>query len=536
MSSSAIRTLARPCPLSALVVPGLVFMAAAVVLMAVTLYDADRPAVAAAWGGITLAAWLAGLICVTSGPLYGDLGLARWKIGPWMLAWCALTSGIATLTWSQPQSGTSAQIAVTSVSRALWLVAVAMTAWAAGYAAGPGRPGRRLAARGVAAVSRRFGEEVRSPATPWLLYGIATAARLATLATTGRFGYVGNAAPAFTSANGYGQVFGDLALLAPLAVAAAALQVFRERRRGARVTLAVLFLAELAAGTAAGGKQNFIITVLAVAVPLSAARFRLPRTALIVAGAVFLVVIVPFNQAYRDTARGGPVTLTASQAADEAPGLLREAADSGALAAVPASLSYLLVRLSAIDTPAVILQRTPGQVPFISADQLAEIPVANLVPRALWPGKPLLTAGYQFGQEYFGASPSIYSTDAITPAGDLYRHGGWVPVLVGMFLLGCAVRLLDAADIRTNPHAVFLVLLFLPGIAKGEADWVTLVAGIPANVGVLWLAVALTFRRRPLSARDDECDALSHRHDMSLGQPGQLTPAHRPIEPRARAG
>lgn len=480
-----------------LVVPGLAFMAGAAVLLALTLADADHPAVAVVWGGIGLAAWCSGLLCVLSGPLYGDLGLARWKTGPWMLAWCALTSGIATVTWNQPQQGAAAQIALDSVLRALWLVAVAMTALAAGYAAGPGRLLRRLAERGMAAVRRRSGEDVRSPAAPWLLYGIATAARLATLATAGRFGYIGNAGAAFTGATGYGQVFADLALLAPLAVAAAALQAFRERRKGARVTLVVLFLAELAVGTAAGGKQNFIITVLAVAVPLSAVRFRLPKTALLAAGAVFLLVIVPFNSAYRDAARGGPVTLTASQAASEAPGLLRQAAGSGALAAVPASVSYLLVRLRAIDTPAVIMQRTPGQVPFISAAQLAEAPVANLVPRALWPGKPLLTAGYQFGQQYLGASSSAYSTDAITAPGDLYRHGGWVPVLAGMFLLGCAVRLLDlAADIRASPHAVFLVLLFLPGIAKGEVDWVTLVAGIPSGVAVWWLAVALTFRRK----------------------------------------
>jgi hypothetical protein len=219
---------------------------------------------------------------------------------------------------------------------------------------------------------------------------------------------------------------------------------------------------------------------------------------LLAAGAVFLIVIVPFNGAYRDAARRGTVTLTASQAAAQAPGILRETVGGDVLAAVPASLTYLLVRLRAIDTPAVIMQRTPSQIPFISVAQLAEIPAANLVPRALWPGKPLLIAGYQFGQEYFGASPSVYSTDAITPAGDLYRHGEWVPVLAGMFLLGCAVRLLDAeVAVRANSHTVFLVLLFLPGFAKGEADWVTLMASIPAWAAVWWLAVALTFSRRP---------------------------------------
>jgi threonine/homoserine/homoserine lactone efflux protein len=66
-----------------------------------------------------------------------------------------------------------------------------------------------------------------------------------------------------------------------------------------------------------------------------------------------------------------------------------------------------------------------------------------------------------------------------------------------MFVLGCLVRLLDGAlDVRVNPHAVFLVLLFFPTLVKSEDDWISTVAGIPVTI-LLWLvAVTLTFRRR----------------------------------------
>ena len=106
-----------------------------------------------------------------------------------------------------------------------------------------------------------------------------------------------------------------------------------------------------------------------------------------------------------------------------------------------------------------------------------------MVPRAVWPGKPILATGYQFSQQYYELSASVYTASAITPIGDLYRHGGWIPVIAGMFLLGCGVRLLDdVLDVRSNPHAIFLVLLLFPTLVTEEQDWATLLAGIPTTL------------------------------------------------------
>ena len=192
----------------------------------------------------------------------------------------------------------------------------------------PGRAGTASAAlrrKVMAALSLRFAPEVRSPLAPWILYAVGTAAGAATAATTGRFGYLGNAQSAITTASGYQQVLNDLSYCAPLAVAAAALQVYRERVPGAGVTLAVLFLAQITIGAAAGGKQSYIIAVLAVAIPFTTARRRARRgpaafMALGLAGLMFLLVVIPFNQAYRSNVRsasGG--SLSVRQAFDAAP-------------------------------------------------------------------------------------------------------------------------------------------------------------------------------------------------------------------------
>jgi hypothetical protein len=164
---------------------------------------------------------------------------------------------------------------------------------------------------------------------------------------------------------------------------------------------------------------------------------------------------------------------------------------------LPGSVTYLFQRIREIDSPAIILQRTPSQIAFSSPSQLIEAPLADLVPRAIWHGKPILATGYKFSQQYYGLPSTVYTSSAVTPVGDLYRHGGWIPVIAGMFLLGCGVRPLDdVIDVRTNPHAVFLVLLLFPSLVQGENDWVTLLASIPGTMLVWLSAVILTFHPR----------------------------------------
>jgi len=392
------------------------------------------------------------------------------------------------------------QIAVTSVLRALWLVALGMTFWAIGYFVGPSHLLRRLASRGVAALADRRTYTVRNQFTPWLIYAVGVIARILATATTGRFGYVGNPVPALSTATGYNQVLTELSFLCPIAVCAAALQVYRERVPGARITLTVLSVAELAFGAAAGGKQSFVVVVLAVVVPMSAARRRLPRAAVVAGILIFLVVVIPFNKAYRIAVRGGSAPLSTSQAIDDAPAILRQALTNQSLISTLAnSTTYLLQRDQEIEGPAIILQRTPGQIAFNSPIQLIEAPLVDMVPRAIWPGKPIFSPGYQFSQQYYGIPATIITASAISPIGDLYRHGGWIPVIAGMLFFGAAVRLLDdALDVRSNPHAIFFTLLLFPDLVKGEDDWVTFMAGIPAILVIWLIAVSLTFRaKRP---------------------------------------
>jgi hypothetical protein len=477
---------------------GLFFFATAIVPCALALGSLARPTLAVVWASLSLSAFSVALLYGIKVSHRAGWGLACWKLGPWMLLWYGIVFGITTLTWSQSQTGTSAEIAVSSVLRAMWLVAVGMAMLAIGYGTGPGRPARNFGKRAVAALQQRYSADIRSLAVPWILYAVGTAARLINAATTGVFGYVGDPSSLVSSAAGYGGIVGALTLCAPLALSTASLQVFRERMPRARATLILLVLAELVLSAVAGNKQGYIVAALAVLIPYSAVRRRLPKAVLVGLVLLFLAIIVPFNQSYRDAVRQSSATLTPQHAADVSPGILAQTVTSqNMLEVLPQSLDYMMQRVRQIDSPAIIIQRTPGQIKYANPVQLIEGSVAEIIPRELWPGKPIDVSGYQFNQQYFGTSPSLYTSTGETTIGSLYAHGGWIPVIAGMFVLGCGIRFLDdALDVHANPHAAVLVLLLFPVLIQGEEAWQSVMAAIPAIV-VTWLfALVLAFRRR----------------------------------------
>lgn len=214
--------------------------------------------------------------------------------------------------------------------------------------------------------------------------------------------------------------------------------------------------------------------------------------------------------------------LSTQQAVAAAPAIAGQVLASGFSPSVLGqSATYLAQRIRTIDSPAIIMQRTPGQIPYSNPGQLAVSPVINLVPRILWPGKPVLNVGYQMSQEYYQLPPQVYTSSAITPEGDLYRHGGWVVLIAGMFLLGCAARVVDeVADLRRSMHGTFLVILLFPGIVQAGDDFATLLAGIP-GVALLWyVAVALSFRRRTARPAADEPAQSPRARSRSLSSQG----------------
>jgi hypothetical protein len=497
--SAVVTRLASPQFLLA----GLVLLATAMVLviMALSAVSADDQI---RWAALALAVFCSGLLplmAVAAG--HDGLGLASWRIGPWSLVWGSLAFGLATLSWLGPQAGTAAEILPGSILRALWLVGVALAMLTFGYCAGPHRLAAARARRAASVLGRRYTDEIRGPAVPWALLAVGVVAQFGYAVLTGHLGYVGDAAASVTTASGYSQYLAVAGECVPLAVAAAAVRAYRTRTPGAWLALAVLFATAIAVGAVAGGKESFVVAFLAVIVPRTVIRRRLPAGAVAVAVLIFLLIVIPFNQAYRALARGGAVTLSTSQAVAAAPAVAGQVvAGDLSTAVLRQSASYLSERIRTIDTPAIIMQRTPSEIPYASPGQLLVAPVVDLIPRILWPGKPILTPGYQVSQEYYLLPPQLYTSSDVTPEGDLYRHGGWVPLIIGMFLLGCGIRIFDeVVDLRRGVHGAFFIILLFPDVVQAGSDCATLLAGVPGMI-LLWLAViAGSFSRRPCADR-----------------------------------
>ena len=142
------------------------------------------------------------------------------------------------------------------------------------------------------------------------------------------------------------------------------------------------------------------------------------------------------------------------------------------------------------------MQRTPSEIPYASPAQLLIAPVVDLIPRILWPGKPILAPGYQVSQEYYQLPPQVYTSSNVTPEGGPVPARRLVPadrrdVPARLRGSGSSTR---SADLRRGVHGAFLIILLFPDIVQAGSDCATLLAGIPGMV-LLWLAVvALSFR------------------------------------------
>lgn len=412
----------------------------------------------------------------------GRLGIIRWRIGPWYLLWSTLTFGIAPLTWLLPATGSASRIVLPSVVSALGLVGLSLIPWTVGYCANVPRVVHGAVRRGARLLLRGSTSEIRGGSMPWILYGVGTVARLMTVATTGRLGYVGDPSQIVSRAGAFDHVLKLLATLSLFAIAAAAYRAFSETARGSKLTLWLLVIAEAGVGALAGGKQYFLLSVLAVLIPYGVLRGRLSLRILLAGALVFLWIAVPFNTAYRQVVRSESSTLSPVAAVSAAPGVLSKVVSGGSAGEVMRESSVqMLQRVRMIDSVAITMQVTPSVIPYRSPVEFASAPVVGMIPRALWPDKPILTTGWEFSQDYYGTSRQTYSSAGITPLGDLYRHGGFLTVIVGMALLGMAARLFDTlVRPERDPRAICFLLVFMPVLLR--ADVYNIIVSIPSGL------------------------------------------------------
>lgn len=451
---------------------------------------ASASGVVALWwsvGGLVLT--IVGSVTVVSQQGIGR-SVGKMQCSIWWLLYIGVSFGFTSLAWSKAQLGTARIIRQSSVPLAVFAVTAFVAAFLIGFRVRVGVIGKPIRwLRGLALGGRS--DEFRNPAVPIVVYAIGVVARLARIGM-GRYGYVGNARRALADPSSLNQVLGDLEMLTRFGIVLLvvdAMAVSRSRR--SRLLVFVGILSELAFAIVSGVKTDFVTLVFAIGLGVVASGGRLKLKWLGV-GVLAFFVLVPVNLLYRERiiyvsdAGGSPLSVVG-----RLPGIATMAVKrEGILGIMVGSVPYLADRLREIDNVALIMQRSPSEIPYRPATALIVGPVVGLIPRAVWRNKPIVSTGYAFSQQYYELPAGLFSASAVTIPGDLYRHGGWGTLLGGAAVLGIGFRALeDSFDMAEDKRLCLLFAGFFLVFMNLESDVVSLAITI---VEVSLLAALVT--------------------------------------------
>ncbi|MEQ1763868.1 MAG: hypothetical protein ABL984_12085 [Pyrinomonadaceae bacterium] len=118
-------------------------------------------------------------------------------------------------------------------------------------------------------------------------------------------------------------------------------------------------------------------------------------------------------------------------------------------------------RIDALSSVAVVVSNYEQLRPFEEGygldNNIYKDTVTFLIPRALWPEKPVASHARLYSALYFDFGESSFT---ITPMGDLLRNYGVIGVPIGMFLLGFLVRIIYRALVEDQPKIVWRCVFY----------------------------------------------------------------------------
>jgi hypothetical protein len=105
-------------------------------------------------------------------------------------------------------------------------------------------------------------------------------------------------------------------------------------------------------------------------------------------------------------------------------------------------------RQTGIDALALIVRYTPENRPYGLGQSYLQAPAQILIPREIWPNKPVFSPTLEFERDYMGAPEDFFGFTAQHFISDLYQNFHFFGVLGGLFLYG--VFLYRCYGIRSN--------------------------------------------------------------------------------------
>lgn len=224
---------------------------------------------------------------------------------------------------------------------------------------------------------------------------------------------------------------------------------------------------------------------------------RLPLKSIAVVVLLFVFIIFPMYNTFRRMDRN----LQMSRRVDQTVHLARTW-DSDKF--MDASIFAFLKRLSVVTSVAAIVSDTGRWVDYRYGETLVLAPIAVFIPRFLWPDKPSIAIGKEFGAT-FKLVGSMDRETYIAPSfvGELYWNFAVPGVVFGMWLLGMSYRWYyqryGAGD-GFDPIRKSVYFTLLPSALSFEGNLAFLVA---ATVKTLVILAGFLFLCRRLGWLDD---------------------------------
>ncbi|HEY1330109.1 MAG TPA: O-antigen polymerase [Actinomycetota bacterium] len=458
-------------------------------------------AAGAAWIVVTLSAhgftssrtdligWIGALGVVSLGPiaLLRRGGTVWSSLGAiYAVEWFA-SFGLASLVWLGSPEVVWDLVGREEVTRSIALMTLGIGCFWAGYLWLLSRP--KPAAAGAPRVWCRI---------RWDVVGFAYVAGIASrlyLMHAGVYGFVPGGVTDYT------MVLQLAGVAAEAAVYGAFASVLDDRTRNGRLAVAAMVAGLVVVGLASGEKWEAIRPLLALGLIYTSYQRRVPKLFLAGTAAVLVLIILPGSQLFRS--RANQAVLPASQLVGT---VQIQAIGQGLQLDWERRLQiaglWLQSRPRSIDQIALIESQTPEPNPYEHGRLWALAPVYNLIPRILWPSKPVLSLEYDFDRTYRHLPATVHTNSGLTQPGDMYINFGLAGVVFGMFGWGLSQAwLMRRFGNAARPDQLMVLVMAASFILLFQRSVTDILLALPRILAVTWLLGRLMYERIPLPDR-----------------------------------
>ncbi len=183
-----------------------------------------------------------------------------------------------------------------------------------------------------------------------------------------------------------------------------------------------------------GGKGLVVMLLGMPALAYYEVKRKLPLKTILLVALLFVFIVFPMYNTFRQIDRN----LGMSRRVDQAFNVTRTLSSEKYM---DASVFAFLKRLSIVTSVAAIVSDTGRWVDYRYGETLILAPIGLLVPRFLWPDKPNISIGREFGAT-FRLTGAMDRETYISPSmvGELYWNFAVPGVVFGMWLLGMGYR------------------------------------------------------------------------------------------------